>query len=112
MNAYAHDVPARRKERHSHGAHEHEHGPQAAPKPFFTLDLVLELNGEWHDKQVTAGVADPNSGGNTIFVSPGIRASMGNVSGFASVGVPVVNEVNGLQSKPDYRVVAGIAAGF
>jgi hypothetical protein len=73
---------------------------------------VLELNGEWHDKQVTAGVVDPNSGGNTVFLSPGIRASMGNVSGFASVGVPIINDLNGLQSKPEVRVFTGIAAAF
>jgi hypothetical protein len=112
MNARAHVVPTRRRgdARHSHP--DHDHGPEPAPKPQFTLDLVLELNGEWHDKQVIAGVADPNSGGSTVYLSPGIRASFGNVSGFASVGIPVLNEVNGLQSKPDYRLIGGLAASF
>jgi Putative MetA-pathway of phenol degradation len=110
MNAHAHVVPAGRKARHRHA--DHDHGPEPAPKPHFALDLVLELNGEWHDKQVIAGVTDPNSGGNTVYVSPGVRASFGNVSGFASLGIPIVNDLNGLQSKPDYRLVAGIAAGF
>jgi hypothetical protein len=36
----------------------------------------------------------------------------GSVSGFASVSVPIINHMNGLQSKPDYRVLAGIAAAF
>ena len=33
-------------------------------------------------------------------------------SGFASVGVPIVNELSGIQSKPDFRVMTGIAAAF
>jgi outer membrane putative beta-barrel porin/alpha-amylase len=116
MNAHAHVMPSRKAARHSHGGHGHghgghDHGPEPA-KPQFALDLVLELNGEWHDKQVTAGVTDPNSGGNTIYLSPGIRASIGGFSGFASVGVPILNEVNGLQAKADFRVIGGIAAGF
>ncbi|MFL5062068.1 MAG: transporter [Xanthobacteraceae bacterium] len=111
LHAHAHVTPSRGKTKAGH-VHNHDHGPEPAPPPQFKLDLVLELNGEWHDKQVTAGVVDPNSGGNTVYLSPGIRASMGNVSGFASVGVPVINEPNGLQSKPDFRVVTGIAAAF
>ena len=39
----------------------------------YTLDLVLELNGEWHDKQRIAGIPDPNSGGTTVYLSPGVR---------------------------------------
>ncbi len=37
------------------GGHSHEE-PAAPAGP--SVDLVLELNGEWHDKQVTAGVND------------------------------------------------------
>jgi hypothetical protein len=107
LHAHAHVVPSRGKVTK---AHTHDHGPE--PGPRFSLDLALELNGEWHDKQTIAGVRDPNSGGNTVYLSPGVRASIGKVSGFASFGVPIVNEVNGLQAKPDFRVLTGIAAAF
>ena len=70
------------------------------------------MNGEWHAHEVIAGITDPNSGGNTVYVSPGFRLSRGNVSGFASVGIPVVNGLYGLQSEPHYRVLAGISVGF
>jgi hypothetical protein len=73
---------------------------------------VLELNGEWHAKQVIAGEKDTNSGGNVVYLLPGIRVSGANLSSFASVGVPVVNEVNGLQAKPGYRVLSGFAFAF
>jgi len=55
---------------------------------------------------------DPNSGGNVVYLSPGVRVSYGGLSGFASVGVPVVNNLNGLQAKPGYRVVSGLAWAF
>jgi hypothetical protein len=101
-----------RHDGHSHKHdHSHDHAP-AKPAPQWIVDLALELNGEWHDKQVVADVVDPNSGGNTVYLSPGLRIGYGSVSGFASVGIPVINEMNGLQSKPAYRVVAGVAAAF
>jgi hypothetical protein len=107
---HARTRPGRDGHSHKHD-HDHDHAP-AKPTPQWLVDLVLELNGEWHDKQVVAGVVDPNSGGNTVYLSPGLRIGYGSVSGFASVGLPVVNHMNGLQSKPDYRVVTGVAATF
>ena len=84
--------------------HHHEHGHESTGP---SLDLVLELNGEWHTEQVTNGISDPNSGGNTIFLSPGLRLSQDKWSGFVSVGVPIVDDLNGIQSEPDWRVIAG-----
>lgn len=95
-----------------HGPEPHGHGPEKKRPPEFALDAILELNGEWHAKERTGIEKDPNSGGNTAYLSPGIRASYANLSGFVSVGVPVVNDLNGLQSKPSYRVVSGIALSF
>ena len=82
----------------------HEHGHESTGP---ALDLVLELNGEWHAEQVTNGISDPNSGGTTIFLSPGLRLSQDKWSSFVSVGIPVVDDLNGIQSEPDWRVLAG-----
>src|SRR5262249_61578197 len=68
-----------------------------APHTHVALDAVLELNGEWHNKQRTAGVVDPNSGGNTMYLAPGLRLTGDNWSGYVSAGIPVVTEVNGIQ---------------
>lgn len=84
----------------------------AAPVTQFALDLILELNGEWHDYERTFGVAEVNSGGTTIYISPGVRASYGGFSAFASVGLPVYNRVNGIQSEPRVRVFGGVAYAF
>ena len=90
----------------------HSHAPEAPPPPQWTLDAILELNGERHQRQTIEGLKDPNSGGHTVYLSPGLRASYGAFSGFVSLGVPVVNDMNGLQSKPDYRLVSGLAFAF
>ena len=76
------------------------------------IDAVLELNGEWQAKQDVAGETDPNSGGNVVFLSPGLRLASNNWSGFATVGIPIVNDLNGLQSEPTYRLFGGVLVGF
>ena len=93
------------------GSHQHGHVHQeASTGP--SLDLVLELNGEWHAKQVENGVKDPNSGGNTLFLAPGLRLSMDDWSSFVSVGVPIINDQNGIQAEPEVRVVTGLSVTF
>ena len=92
-------------------AHKHAHTEAPAPRGP-ALDLVLELNGEWHAKEVTDGVKEPNSGGNVVYLSPGLRWSQDKWSSHVSVGVPVVNEVNGVQAKSDWRLLTGVSVSF
>jgi hypothetical protein len=93
--------------------HRHPHPLEKIPAPpQWIVDAILELNGEWHDFETIAGVRDPNSGGHVLMVSPGVRVGYGAFSGFASVGVPIVNDMNGLQSKPSYRIFTGVAYAF
>jgi hypothetical protein len=94
-----------------HRGHKHAHEEVAPPKGP-ALDLVLELNGEWHERQKVAGATDPNSGGNVVFLSPGVRLSHDKWSGFLSFGVPVVSELNGLQAEPGWRVLTGMSIDF
>jgi hypothetical protein len=101
----------------AHAGHDHSRMVTKAPTAPAThahiaLDALLEINGEWHDKQRTAGVADPNSGGNTIFVSPGLRLTVENWSSYVLVGIPIVNDYNGVQATPTWRVLAGVSAVF
>jgi hypothetical protein len=102
---------------YAHAGHDHSRMITKAPPPaashaHVALDALLEINGEWHDKQRTAGIADPNSGGNTIFISPGLRLTVENWSSYVSVGLPVVNDYNGIQATPTWRVLAGVSAVF
>ena len=93
--------------------HRHEHPLEKIPAPpQWRVDAILELNGEWHDFETVAGVRDPNSGGHVLLLSPGLRIARGALSGFATFGIPLVNDMNGLQSKTSYRLFAGIAYAF
>jgi hypothetical protein len=102
---------------YAHAGHDHSRmvtkAPiTAAPHGHVALDALFEINGEWHDKQRSAGVTDPNSGGNTIFISPGLRLTVENWSSYVMVGIPVVNDYNGIQVTPTWRVLAGVSAVF
>lgn len=84
----------------------------AAPHGHVAVDALLEINGEWHEKQRTFGIADPNSGGNTVFISPGLRLTVENWSSYVMVGIPVGKDYNGIQATPTWRVLAGVSAVF
>jgi hypothetical protein len=92
---------------HHESGHRHVHGPSGA------WDLVLELNGEWSDEENEGGRDNPDSGGNLLYVSPGVRYAAGSaLSAHLSVGIPVVTDLNGHQVEPDWRLVAGLSVGF
>jgi len=62
--------------------HRHPHPLEKIPAaPAWTVDAVLELNGEWHGKDETANVFDPNSGGHVLLLSPGLCVSYAGFSG-------------------------------
>jgi hypothetical protein len=90
---------------HGHAAHESAHTHD-------TAGPAIDLDGEWSERQTIAGVEDPNSGGHTLYVAPGVRFSQDLWSGFVSVGVPVVRDVNGIQSEPELRVLSGASLSF
>jgi hypothetical protein len=90
---------------HDHGSAEHCHRP--------ALDIMLELNGFWQEKHRIGDEFDDNSGGTTIFLSPGIRRTMNeNWSIFFSAGFPVVQEVNGHNHEADYRLMLGTSVSY
>ena len=69
-------------------------------------NFVIEANGEWHDKEKRGDIYITNSGGHALYISPGIRfiaADKWNAG--ISAGFPVVNDWNGTQSEPDYRLM-------
>jgi len=76
-------------------------------------DLILELNGEWREKEDIDGETNDDSGGLIVFASPGVRVSSNNgISAALALGVPVIKDLNGLQSKPQYRLIANASFAF
>ena len=94
------------------GGHDHDsHAHHANIIDY--IDLILELNGDSRQRVEIGGESEVHSGGHTLFISPGLRIGLGHsVSLFTSVGVPIVNNLNGVQSEPDYRVIGGMSFTF
>jgi hypothetical protein len=90
----------------------HTHADGTVETHGSAVDLILELNGEWHDKQAEGGEDDDNSGGHVLYIAPGVRYANDKFSAFASVGLPIVNDLNGIQAEPDWRLVSGVSLGF
>jgi len=90
---------------------EHGHSHQQTHTDF-QWDLILELNGEWREREDVDRETNNDSGGLLAFVSPGLRVSANGFSAALSVGIPVVVDLNGLQSRPQYRVLANTSIAF
>lgn len=73
---------------------------------------VLESNVIWTDKTTVAGSRDPNSGGTTWFLDPGIQFVTKRWILEASLQIPVVQDLNGLALMDDYMVRAGFRVSF
>ena len=90
-----------------HGAHQHR-----TIVDELNWDLMLELNGEKRWRGDVHGVNDVNSGGNIVYVSPGIRVSLQRFSAFFSAGYPLLDDSNGRQSDVDFRIMGGVGLAF
>ena len=104
-------MPLRRDTgRHDHLTHDDE---THSAGDLIRWDLVLELNGEWRDKDEEDGTVDEHTGGNLLYVSPGLRVTFGkSLSAGLSVGIPVVEDLNGIQSEPNFRIIGSVGASF
>jgi len=77
------------------------------------LNLLLEFNGEHREPGTNRSGKLPNSGGDTIFLSPGIQYILfDNALVEASFQYPVVDQENGKQLDQDYRVLFGFRVLF
>ena len=75
-------------------------------------DLVLEVNSEWREKEDNDGHTNDDSGGLLVFLSPGLRISTNGLSAAFSIGIPIIEDLNGLQSDPQYRLIANASVAF
>lgn len=72
------------------------------------LNAYLEINGTTAAKSEVSGVTNENSGGTTVFLSPGIQYVGGRRWLIeASLQYPIVNEPNGMQLATDWTVSLG-----
>lgn len=97
--------------------HEEDHGHGAAHHSHATVlnswDLAIEINGEWRDYVTVAGTRQTHTGGNLVYVAPSVRFnSSRGWAAYASLGVPVLEDLNGIQSDPKFRLFIGINSVF
>lgn len=76
------------------------------------LNLVLEANGEWAQKNRSSGSEVDNSGGNTIFLSPGLQVAARSTIVEVSVQLPAIQTLNGNQTEKDYVLVGSVRRSF
>ena len=69
--------------------------------------LVAEANGIFSQKSEQKGKTIDDSGGNTIFLSPGIQFASRRFIFEASIQLPVIQDLNGNQVEKDFVLTAG-----
>lgn len=80
------------------------------PKGNRALDLILELNGQWRERQTIDGRTERNSGSHQIYLSPGLRLTAGrHWNAGLSLGIPLLDHFNGDQDELDYRLVGTVS---
>jgi hypothetical protein len=67
------------------------------------LCVLLEMDGILSDKDKLAQTANPNSGGNIIYLGPSIEYRYWTFLGAVGIQFPIVQHLNGNQDKRDFR---------
>lgn len=73
------------------------------------LTPQLQLNARWDGRERGDQADTPNSGGEFLFLSPGVTAELGRrTSSFLILQLPVYQRVNGLQLEPSWLLSLGV----
>ena len=98
--------------------YEHSHRHKHKWYSIFGADAVVELNGEWRQKQEFGtrqpfGFKDENNGGHFLYLSPGLRLAIGEKwATYVSFGLPVIATPMGKGQRPDFRMIFGVSRSF
>lgn len=76
------------------------------------LNGILEVNGIWTGRTRVDGSTVRDSGGNVLFLSPGVQFAMKRLILEASVQVPVLQDLNGPQLERDFVGVLSVRVPF
>lgn len=76
------------------------------------FNAVLELNGEWQQRNRDAsGIVDA-SGGHILYLSPGLQIASKRFVAETSFQIPVAQDLNGTQAEADYIMVTSLRVTF
>lgn len=80
------------------------------------VDLLGQINFRWRDRDDVGdapGVPEENTGGESLFVSPGVRVGvMEGLAAYVFLPVPVYQRVNGIQLTAEWNLQVGVQYRF
>ena len=97
-------------EEHDHLAGDHDH---AAPHGHQSFDAFVEMTGEWEGRQTVDGETEANSGGKSLWLTPGARFN--SASGFtvaAAVGLPLWQRIRASHPDNAFRLILSLGRAF
>jgi hypothetical protein len=101
---------------HEHAEADHHHDGGAEHEPphgHASWDAFVEMNGEWEGRQRVDGEIEADSGGRSLWVSPGARyTSASGLSAAFAVSVPLWQDIRPSHSDNDYRLSLSVGRIF
>lgn len=95
------------------GHHHHDEASEPRPHSHSSWDAFVELTGEWEGRQKIAGEMEAESGGRSVWLSPGARYNAANgFSVAASFGLPVWQHIRASHPDNDYRLTFAVGKAF
>ncbi len=85
---------------------------QQLSPPGWVFDLMFEFDGIYVEKDKIHGTDDPDTGGNSIFVTPSIYFASKRWIVQWGAGFPLVQDLNGKQDKIQYLLASTLAISF
>lgn len=73
---------------------------------------VLEANLIHVDEDRIGNAVDPNSGGTTLWIAPGVQYAARRWIAEAALRIPAATQPTGVQLEPDYTLMAGLRLNF
>jgi Putative MetA-pathway of phenol degradation len=77
------------------------------------FSLFTEINHQYIGKDEESGSRNSNTGGDIVYVTPGVRAGFNKRIGLIfAPSVPISTSMNGNQLKPDFRITSSLVIRF
>lgn len=84
----------------------------SSKKNHHIVTALLELDGQWSQKNRFFGLLDPNSGGNVVYVTPSLWYSNQKFIVQAGISLPVIQQLNGEQAQNRYFAMLSVGWTF
>jgi len=82
-------------------------------KSFPQFSVFAEVNNVYLTHDEDHGVRDPNSGSDTLYVTPGLRVRFNPTMALTlAPSIPVFEHLNGDQGRVDYKIAASLSFAF